>query len=352
MNTTNIEEKEYKAMIHLTQIEMESHRKDQPYEKAIQIFFKIIKKDIFLYQEITSYLESASYDEFIKYFGEIKKSFYVISSFYGYITKDAINKINLLIQSNLNQQENILAKSLNIPEDKISEYIHSHRELDGSYVFRTINDLKTEVNNVIVNFYQIGKRDKTNILIMDLITLAWDNMFYFNLRTVKQLGYVVSSQKYIKDNYMYFVFLLQGSKSTPNKMNSDIDEVIELVKKRLDSLESDQFNEFKENLAVQLMKSSNNLKESSDHVWEEILNGSFEFNRRYDLFDELKNIKKDDVIRLFHEVFYQNVRKLSIQIFSHNNLEDAVRLINRSEENYNLNQLIKSKVTNDLKILN
>ncbi len=149
MFTATIDEREYDDMIHITKIEMESHRKDQPYQKAIQIFYKIVKNHVHLYQEIAGYLGSASYEEFVKNFEEIKKSFSVISEFYGYITKDKIKKIESIIQPHLNQEEDIIAKSLNVADGKVLDYIHFHKEIDGSYVYRTINDLNSEVNTTL-----------------------------------------------------------------------------------------------------------------------------------------------------------------------------------------------------------
>jgi len=345
-----INENVYNEMLNITKAQMEFHRRDQPYEKGIQIFFKMIKKNIFFFEEVAGVTVSANYLEFLSIFGQMKNSFYIVSEFYGYIDEEKIRNIELLITPNLSQNEVVIAKSLNIPEDSVLAFFHSHNWIKGSYIYRSLNDLKTEPNNAVINFFQIGPRDIRNSILMEMLTLAWNNIFYYEFITFKQLGYVLSAQKYIKDNYMYFVFLLQGSKSLPNKMNSDIDEVLKLVDNMLNKLDDDVVSESKENLAMLLIRPNINLKESSEQVWQEIINGSHEFNRKFELFDELKNIQKEDMIKFFRHVFYENVHKLSIQLFSQNNVEDAVKLILEKQENYKLNSSIKSKITNNLKI--
>jgi secreted Zn-dependent insulinase-like peptidase len=79
--------------------------------------------------------------------------------------------------------------------------------INGSYIFRINNDLPSEVNNVIVNFYQISVRDYKLSLISNIIELFWGNFFYYHLRTLKQLGYIVNSSKSIQNNVMVYRLL-------------------------------------------------------------------------------------------------------------------------------------------------
>lgn len=76
------------------------------------------------------------------------------------------------------------------------------RDLKGSYIFRAQNDLPNEVNHVIVNYYQIGPKDTKMSLVSNMIELFWGNLFYEELRTIKQLGYVVNAAKTINENVM------------------------------------------------------------------------------------------------------------------------------------------------------
>lgn len=74
--------------------------------------------------------------------------------------------------------------------------------INQSYIFRSKNDLPTEINNVIVNYYQISVRDYKLSLISNIIELFWGNFFYYHLRTLKQLGYIVNSSKSMQNNVM------------------------------------------------------------------------------------------------------------------------------------------------------
>ena len=68
--------------------------------------------------------------------------------------------------------------------------------------FKIKNDLNTEHNHIVENYFQVGTRDYKISLVMNIIEMVWGNMFYYYLRTIKQLGYIVSANKQIIDNYM------------------------------------------------------------------------------------------------------------------------------------------------------
>ncbi len=107
-----------------------------------------------------------------------------------------------------NEEENHLRNlykrltTIIIPEDNASKFNslnqqvmmnHLHHKLKGSFIFRMNNDLRSEFNHVIKNYFQIGVKDHYNFSIFQLIDLIWGRLFFYELRTVKQLGYVVWS---------------------------------------------------------------------------------------------------------------------------------------------------------------
>jgi len=91
---------------------------------------------------------------------------------------------------------------------------------------------------------------------------------------------------------MYFILVVQGSKASPEVLNQKIDEVILQAKEIIINLNNNQLEEFKNSIKIELRKPDNNIKERSDRIWREISEGTFEFNRRETLYNELQFIKK------------------------------------------------------------
>lgn len=348
---SEIDENIFNQMVEVTKNSFEGNKNDQPFEKALSYFTKLVKNNIFSYQEMLLTFNQINYKDFIKQYKNIQKSFYITSQFYGNINEKQLLNIESYLQPYLNQDANIVAQKMQTDDEKVIDFLHNHNLFTGSYVLKVVNDLPSEISNVCVNFFQIGKRDIRSSLIMNLVELSWENLFFYNLRTIKQYGYIVAASKFVKDNFMYYLFIVQGSKTTPDEVNVEIDTVLNWARNRLVEMEEDQLNEYKETLLAELNKKENNLKERSGLVWKEIYENSLDFNRKYKLIDDLKYITRDDLIESFDSTFYRNVNKLSIQIYSQYNIEDAVLLNKYTEEAYNLNPDITSFVTDDLKLL-
>lgn len=348
---SEIDESNYLQTYEITKILLHGNLNNQPYEKAVQYFTKIIKHNITSYRDMIRISSFTSFQEFTKIYKNLQKSFYVVSEFYGNMNEKQLLKIESFMQPFLNQDINLSAQVMNVEENKVLDFMHYHKNFTGSYVYRTINDMPTEVNHAIINYFQVGKRDLRKSLIMNLVELSFENVFYYNLRTVKQFGYIVASSKYVKDNFMYYLFLVQGSKITPEKLNIEIDEVLKLVRTKLEELEEDQLNEYKDTLIAELNKKNNNLKERSELVWKEIYENSLDFNRRYKLIEELKNITIEDLIQHFVETFYTNVRKMSIQVYSQFKFEEALMSTRPLEEPYYLNQDLKTIISDEYDLL-
>lgn len=94
----------------------------------------------------------------------------------------------------------------------------------------------------------------------------------------------------------------------------------------------------------ELLAKDTNLKERSDRIWKEISENSYEFNRRELLLKELDSIKKEEVLNIFDEIFINNPKKISIQIFP----GSAKLKINDITEDYYLNKNLKTLITTDL----
>ena len=73
-------------------------------------------------------------------------------------------------------------------------------KLNQNLVFRINNDQPNEINHSIKNFYQVGLINDYKISsIFQIINLSLNQLFYYELRTIKQLGYVVNSDVDIID---------------------------------------------------------------------------------------------------------------------------------------------------------
>jgi secreted Zn-dependent insulinase-like peptidase len=190
----NITPSVYKELSESSFDELRDNIENQPYIKAKNIFKKLVKYGVSSNYDLTNYTSQMTYETFNKTISNILPTFVINSLFYGYLKEDNLTSINNKIKAYL--------KDSRIDTTKMVNYLHSQKQIAQPIIYRTVNDLKKEHNHLVYNYFQVGVRDYKTSLIMNIIEMIWGNMFYFQLRTVSQLGYIVSANKELQDNYM------------------------------------------------------------------------------------------------------------------------------------------------------
>ena len=84
-------------------------------------------------------------------------------------------------------------------ETQISQFQNT-RDMGKSIIYRIKNDFDKEINHFVGNIFQVGYKTTRLSLLSILTELTWGSTFYYELRTVKQLGYIVQSGGLIMNN--------------------------------------------------------------------------------------------------------------------------------------------------------
>ena len=149
-----------------------------------------------------------NYSLFTSSMNLFKKDLILTILLYGKIEINSVEKI----------KNSLLIKMSRNPDFSFNlEKLHSQRKINGSFIYRTTNDLRSELDGIIENYYQVGYRNLRTTLKTTIIQICWGNLFYYELRTIQQLGYIVASTKSLYDsiivNYSsYIVFHFRCSK--------------------------------------------------------------------------------------------------------------------------------------------
>ena len=310
---------------------------DSPYKKAQRGFKKLVKPTFFSDEELLQEIDLVNFKSYVGNYETIKQELKFTILVHGYLEEGEFDKIETLFKSHLSSPS--LKPSL-IPETSLYKKQHV---ITGSTIYRTTNNLKSELNHGINNYYQVGLKQPKESLTMSLIQLAYGNTYYNELRTNQQLGYVVFAEKSIIDNIMYFIILVQGRKETPDKVDLAIDKVTEKLKTRIDSLTQNEISAFKDNLKALIVKENVNLKEKTDDIFKEIVLETYDFNRKQMLLSTLETIVKNDVVSMFEKVFFSEPAKLSVQIYAQGSLPPIETTVL-----YYLNDKIRTIVTSDV----
>ena len=231
--SSNFDESVYNQTFHMSVDLIEGKNTEMPYKKSSELFKKLIKYGVTDFQDMLEVIrnstknntnittishenktEEFNYPYFKNKINSVLSSFSLNSLFYGYLEKKELdimtNKIVNYI--NLNNTRSAKNNSLNTSISDVNtftmiDYLHAHKTIYQPVTFKITNNLNTEHNHIVENFFQVGPRDYKTSLVMNVIEIVWGNMFYYYLRTIKQLGYIVSANKQIIDNYMVKIFI-------------------------------------------------------------------------------------------------------------------------------------------------
>jgi len=205
--------------------------------KIIQFFKKITKKNFLSNFEILDYLKKNiaslknNYTNFLSKIKYNQKELYFIGMIYGNLKetdltiiterlekyfpeedKNERNEKNVKLKNNKKSKNKHSKKISNDKKttQKIMNLLHSHNLIDGIFVYRGMVSNNTHISknkNIIGNFYQVGKRDLKENLMMTLTEMIWGNLFKFNInkkdnKSKRSIGNLISGSKKIIDNVM------------------------------------------------------------------------------------------------------------------------------------------------------
>lgn len=114
---------------------------------------------------------------------------------------------------------------------------------------------------------------------------------------------------------VFFVVVITG-RSYPNIMDLSSEDLLSRFHSQISNMTSDEFESIISSNKAVIKEGENKLDERANLVWNEIINGFFDFNNKRQKLKMLKKLKKKELLDNFEELFIQNPNKLSIQIFS------------------------------------
>jgi insulysin len=229
------------------------------------------------------------------------------------VLRDKVN-IRCLIQGNINKKNslNILNILETIYKDKINyvtEYPKIVQILEQGKTTSLLKDVENakETNSVsqmvfIIDYIKLGQTNNWENLISCLsIADAVISKEYFNqLRTIKQLGYIVQStiRKFGLAEYPVYTysFLVQSHHTASDELTHETEKFINSMETLFDNISDDEFNEYVNSQIDSLSQPDQNMLENCNFNFNVIMSTTYLFNKKQLLIDAMKKVTKADVV--------------------------------------------------------
>ena len=229
-----------------------------------------------------------------------------------------------------NNEEEIFPVNL-LKKYEFPTVLKTHKQLIGEFVYKI--QKKENEENMLSVYFQVGERTPKNYVLSELMEIAWGNIFVYNLKTVKNLGYYISSLSREMDDVMYVEIIIQSNYSV-EVLSSELNQVFEKLKKRIKYLDNSRIAAFKNQMYIALNVKESSLRERTERVWNEIYDGIYDFDFKEECKKILDEVTKEDLIEFYFNVFEKNVNRLSI-IYSDSEMDNKKKRVSVKNENNN-----------------
>ncbi|WP_353668998.1 insulinase family protein [Marinomonas sp. THO17] len=273
----------------------------QAFRNANTAFNTLITKNSFTKEALTNALKTLTFEDFVNFIKHARESFNLLGYSTGNITSDdtkqLANKLYERFTGRLIERAPIKIETKTItPLEKLH------------YRFQSNSDDKVILYTLIDTSHQQETERKSiqQKCYFTLLNKLIKSAFYQELRTDKQLGYIVGTQDLSVRNTPILGLLVQS----PNKSNQTIIKAIEDFlneqKVKLKNLSDEDFHRVKEGMLLDVTRKAKNLAENALKEWHQIAKSTPNFKTQEEWINSINRIKKDDFMAFLKEKIESN----------------------------------------------
>jgi len=223
-----------------------------PALRAYVNFFTLILRDFVNYDSIIETLDKLKLDDFKIFYSNLFDKVYMKIFIHGTLDLENSTKLSEDVTKMFSNSKALIPKG--------KDYMNQHADLSGYYIFREHLNKSYNINHAILNFYQIGQENIANIVCANMVKALSGYIYFTELRIKEQLGYTAKGKIFSEGNVIYYMIMVQGSTKTPDYMDLRIENLLTLMRKRIESSDEKKFEKFKNAIARKIGKRDKNIK--------------------------------------------------------------------------------------------
>lgn len=259
-------------------------------------------------KEYIDVLQKTSYEQFNQFSYEFLRGAKLETLFYGNLYPQDAIKLSAVIEHQL-----LKKRSKRLPQ--LAKVLRSENKDNKSWLY--IYPL--EHNDRVVELYiQALAPYVDDAAHMQLLTQILAPRFFNQLRTEKQLGYIVSAFSMPMKNVEGSFFVIQSPGVSATIL---VDEINNFLVSNSSGL-TENFAENKAALLAQLREPPLSLTEQSEKFWQSILLNDYDFVRQQELINAVNKITPESLRKYYDAAFLQKNRRLWLATEKLDNMKD------------------------------
>jgi insulysin len=150
-------------------------------------------------------------------------------------------------------------------------------------------------DSAISVYFQSDSTDVKAHAQYNLLNEIVSSPFYTQLRTEKQLGYIVFGTPLVLGKAPGLAFTVQSPVAEPQQLQGHITEFVTSIGDTLDNLTPQQLERFKQSVIARVMKKDKNLTARSNRFWKDIDEEALEFDSHEALANAVADLSLEDL---------------------------------------------------------
>lgn len=191
-------------------------------------------------------------------------------------------------------------------------------------------------DSAIIVYYQSAVATPEKMALFSLLNHTMSSTFFHELRTEKQLGYMVGTGYLPLNRHPGLIFYIQSPTTGPQHLLEAIDEFIADFNYAVMQITNEEWESTKVGLINQIMEHDANLKTRSQRYWVSVGNRDYQFNQRELVVDEITKLTRTDLLKFM-------MRKMRTKH------SDRLVLFSTGEQHRTQAVLVSNKMITDLK---
>jgi len=277
--------------------QLRNANKQQPYHRLMSKLPQLLIKKSWSEQQLIKGYQSIDLESLKLFSQQLLNSVDINMLVYGNYDRKAAIALATQVETELVDLKN----TANIPPVSILK-------LEDQLVSYEIESAYRDASAML--YIQANKLDKSTRALMGISAQIMRAEFYSQLRTEKQLGYIVTSGAYPLRDVPGLFFLVQSPVAGSERLRQEIDAYLLEKRAALSSMDEQQFAQHQRALIVRLQESPKNQFQQAQRFWNDINEGYEQFDSRQQLVNAIRTLSFDQWKTFFEESVVGSNNKL------------------------------------------
>ncbi|GAA5926522.1 hypothetical protein JCM10213_002375 [Rhodosporidiobolus nylandii] len=190
----------------------------------------------------------------------------------------------------------------------------------SNIIYRPLVPSEENVNSAASVYYQVGPSTDYDLLAkLSLFAQIAKVPIFSTLRTVEQLGYIVSSSPWVINAFAGFRVIIQSERSA-EYLDERIEALWSKFSEQISNMSEEEFGRERESLALKKLEKAKSLGQETSRYYQEVETGEYDFFHRERQAALIRQLTKPDILAFFTRYISSSSpsrAKLSILMRSH-----------------------------------